>query len=88
MENALSKNTVDDAVKVKSIVSNLNNAKLIVITSDFHLKRVQLIFNIILENYDMEFVGVESNLEEEKLNSFVQHEQKAIKAILEDGLYY
>lgn len=88
LEFALSKNTVDDAVKTKSIISSLNNVRLTIITSDYHLDRVELIFNKILDKYDMKFVGVKSNLNKEKYDLLLQHEKKAIKTILENGLYY
>lgn len=88
LNSALSKNTVDDAVKIKPIVSNLSNVKLAVITSDYHLERVTLIFKEILKNYEITFVGVESNLDKEKLDSLLMHEKAAIESILKNGLYY
>ena len=88
LEIALSENTVDDAVKLKAIFSNPKNVKLIVITSDYHLERVRLIFIEILTNYEMSFVGVESNMASEKLRQLIEHENKAINSIRENGLYY
>ena len=88
LDLALSENTVDDAVKLKSILPDLRNIKLIVITSDYHLERVKLIFNEILTNYEMAFVGVESNMAAEKLHQLKEHENKAINSIRENGLYY
>lgn len=86
--NALSKNTVDDAVKVKAIVSGMKDLKLIVITSDYHLERVQLIFHEILDNFELEFIGVECHLDKDTHRILIEHEQEAIKAILANGLYY
>ncbi|WP_035479182.1 YdcF family protein [Gelidibacter mesophilus] len=88
LDFALSSNTVEDAVKAKAILSKLENIKLTIITSDYHLNRVKLIFNEILENYTMDFIGVESNLDKVAYNALVQHEEKAINAILQNGLYY
>lgn len=88
LDFALSENTVDDAVKIKPIISELEKIKLKIITSDYHLKRVKIIFNEILENYMMDFIGVESNLEPEEYNALVQHEKNAINAIEQNGLYY
>jgi len=88
LELALSSNTVDDAVKIKSILSHLNNIKLIIITSDYHKDRVALIFNEILSEYEMKFMGVKSNLDKEKYDHLIAHEKRAIAAILESGLYY
>ncbi|MFC2110119.1 YdcF family protein [Bacteroidota bacterium] len=88
LEAALSSNTVDDAVKIKPILSKLKNIKLTIVTSDYHIARVKLIFKEILKIYPMEFIGVESNLEQEEYNLLVRHEKKAIAAIQKNGLYY
>lgn len=88
LEFALSSNTVDDAVKLKPILSKFKHPKLTVITSDYHLKRVKLIFSEILEKYKITYVGVESNFNRDDLNALVKHEKNAIEAIVKNGLYY
>jgi len=88
LDFALSGNTVDDAVKIKPIISKLEKTKLTIITSDYHLNRVKIIFNKILENYTMDFIGVESNLDQEAYNALMQHEKNAINAIEQNGLYF
>jgi hypothetical protein len=88
LEFALSENTVDDAVKIKSILSEPKNIKLIIITSDYHVDRVKIIFKEILGEYAMEFVGVKSGFDEEKLLELMKHEDKAISRIKQNGLYY
>ena len=88
LDFALSGNTVDDAVKIKPIISKLKKIKLTIITSDYHLNRVKIIFNEILENYTMDFIGVDSNLEQEAYNALMLHEKKAINSIVQNGLYY
>jgi len=88
LEFALSGNTVDDAVKIKPIISKLEKSKLTIITSDYHLNRVKIIFNKILEHYTMDFIGVESSLDQEEYNALMQHEKNAINAIEQNGLYY
>lgn len=88
LDSALSGHTVDDAVKIKPILSELKNIELTIITSDYHLNRVKLIFNEILEGYIMNFVGVESSLDQEEYNALVLHENKAIDSIRLNGLYY
>lgn len=85
---ALSENTVDDAIKVKSIVSNLDNVELTVITSDFHVERAKLIFNEVLKEYEIEFLGVKSDLTEEELIKLTAHEHRAITSIRKNGLYF
>ena len=88
LEFALSKNTVDDAVKIKEIVSTLENIHLTIITSDYHLERVKLIFNEILKMYKIIFFGVKTNFEKDKLNTLIKHEKKAVEEIVKNGLYY
>ncbi|MEO9076147.1 MAG: YdcF family protein [Gelidibacter sp.] len=88
LDFALSGHTVEDAVKVKPIIAKLKDIKLTVITSDYHLERVKLIFNEILEGYIMNFVGVKSSLTEDEQNAAILHEKKAINSILLNGLYY
>lgn len=88
LEFALSENTVDDAIKIKSIVSSFNNVKLTVITSDYHIERVKLVFNEILGKYEINYRGVKSNLPLDKLLQLNEHENRAIKSIKQNGLYY
>jgi uncharacterized SAM-binding protein YcdF (DUF218 family) len=88
LEFALSTNTVEDAVKTRDIISTLENIRLKVVTSDYHLERVKLIFSEVLKNYKMKFIGVKSNFEEEEYNALLNHEKKAIKGIIKNGLYY
>ena len=88
LECALSENTVDDAVKIKAIVASLENIKLKIITSDYHLNRVELIFKEVLADYQMEFIGVPSNLNKELYDQLMRHEIRAIESIKKNGLYY
>ncbi len=88
LELALSQNTVDDAIRIKKIISNIAAPKLTIITSDFHKERVALIFQEILKGFDITLAGVKSNLENDHLQQLIKHEQEAIQSILRNGLYY
>jgi len=88
LDNALSANTVDDAVKIKSIISKLEHVNLKIITSDYHLQRVKLIFNKILNEFNLQYFGVKSPLEKADLEPLIDHEQKAIELIMKNGLYF
>ena len=88
LPSALSSNTVEDAVKIKSIISKLNNIKLNIISSDYHLKRVEYIFNEILKEYSKTYIGVTSNLDSKTLAVLNQHEKESLESILKKGLYY
>lgn len=88
LDFALSANTVDDAIKIKPIIEKIGVEHFTVITSDYHLERVKLIFNEILNTFNIEFIGVKSNFEKSVYSKLVAHEKKAIQAIKENGLYY
>ena len=87
-EPALSKHTVDDAVKLIPILTDFKNPSLTIITSDYHLERVELIFKDILKDYPLKFVGVASNLDKIEYDALVQHEKKSVQEIKKNGLYY
>lgn len=88
LDFALSKHTVDDAVKLIPILEPFKNPNVVVITSDYHLERVKLIFTEILKNYSLKFIGVTSNLSKLEYNDLVKHENKRVQAIKENGVYY
>lgn len=88
LEPALSGNTVEDAVMTKEILLSYNLDSLIVVTSDFHLERVKLIFDEVLSFITIEYRGVEHNLSHIEKEKFLAHEKKAIDGILNKGLYY
>ncbi|UZR99390.1 YdcF family protein [Chondrinema litorale] len=88
LEFALSKHTVDNAVKIKAILNEPKNTKLIIITSDYHGDRVKLIFNEILSDYEISYTCVKSNLDKAQFLALMQHEEKAINLIKQNGLYY
>lgn len=87
LDFALSSNSIDDAVKVKAVISEMESVKLIVITSDFHLERIRLVFQKILSEADLSFAGVTCEIERETLAGLIQHEKNAIASILKNGLY-
>ena len=85
---ALSKHTVDDAVKTLAILKAVEASKVTVITSDYHLERVQLIFQEILKDYDLKCIGVKSTLDKKAFDRLIQHEKKSVAGIKKRGLYY
>ena len=88
LEDALSSNTVDDAVKTKRIISKYGNPKLIVITSDFHMERVKLVFNEIFHRQNIDFMKSKNSLPKNQLLKIIEHETKSIDSIKKNGLYY
>jgi len=89
IELALSANTVEDAVKSKIILSRLDNPGITIITSDFHLERVKLIFNEVLKGFEFQFKAVHSDfLDSKEREKLVAHEQAGIRTIIQNGLYF
>ncbi|WP_263362717.1 YdcF family protein [Flavobacterium collinsii] len=88
LEPALSANTVEDAVLSKEIVLKHGLDSIVVITSDYHVERVKLIFDEILGFDAIEYAGVQHDIPDEEKEKLLAHEKKAISGILTKGLYY
>ncbi len=88
LPSANSANTVEDAVKSMGILKKMDFRNCTIITSNYHLDRVQLIFDKILTGIEKQYIGVEDGFSEKKLKLLQNHETKAIEGILKNGLYY
>lgn len=87
LELAFSGNTVEDALISKKILSLLEEPQITIITSDYHLERVKLIFGEVLKDFTFNCIGVRSEfLEPEERAKLVTHEQSAIHSIIQNGL--
>ncbi len=85
---ALSNNTVEDAVKTKEIITDKRGYNITIITSNYHLERVQLIFNEILKKVSINYIGVKNMMAKKDLDKAIKHEKNAIIKIKKNGLYY
>lgn len=85
---ANSSNTVQDATKSKEILLENDIKKVSIITTEYHLERIQLIFNEILSAFDKSYFAVPNNMSKKSLKKFETHEADAINEILKNGLYY
>ena len=85
---ANSSNTVQDATKSKEILLNGDYTKITIITTEYHLKRVQLIFDEILSDFEKKYLTSSNNMSIKSLQKFQKHESKAIEGILKNGLYF
>ena len=86
---ALSRYTEDDAIQAKPIVDKYRPHQVVVITSDFHMKRVKLIFSKHFAGYNLWFVEAQSTVDATVLAALKAHELEAIqrfKAENEDWL--
>lgn len=85
---APSSNTVQDATIAKEILLKNDINKITIITTEYHLKRVQLIFDEILSKFNKTYLPVPNNISKKSLKRFESHEVNAIDGILKNGLYY
>ncbi|MHA8086355.1 YdcF family protein [Aquirufa sp. Wall-65K1] len=85
---AISSNTVDDAVQSKKVLEEFSVHLLRIITSQYHVERVRLIFDEILSSYSKQFDGVEHLSFIPELEQLKVHEARAIHEIKKNGLYY
>ena len=85
---ALSNNTVEDAVKTKEIITDKRGYNITIITSNYHLERVQLIFNVILKKVTLNYLGVNNMILKGDLERAIIHEKNAIKVIKKNRLYW
>ena len=88
LDYALSSHTVDDAVKAKEVLEEIECGEITIITSDYHLERVKLVFDEILSGYKKNYVGVANYLPKETEHMLIEHEKESVKSIKENGLYY
>jgi uncharacterized SAM-binding protein YcdF (DUF218 family) len=89
MDIALSSNSVQDAVKSKQVLMNSGSDYSIkVITSDFHLERVKIIFESVLTGFEKNYFGVTHQMPIDERQKRIEHERKAINEIRKNGLYF
>lgn len=88
LEFAISSHTVEDAVMIKPIIARFKHLKINIITSDFHLARVKLIFKEIMKGIELHYIGVPSTISKETLKVRRLHEKKSIETIIKNGLYF
>jgi vancomycin permeability regulator SanA len=85
---ALSSNTVEDAVMSKSILKETDFKDLIIITSEYHVARVEFIFTEILKDFNLNFKAVIHHSIDDVLEPLIQHEKVAMDQLISNGLYY
>ena len=85
---ALSSNTVEDAVISLSILKQHEYKNLLILTSEYHLVRVEFIFSEILKDFYLNFKAVTHHSMDDLLEPLIQHENLAMEQLLSNGLYY
>ncbi len=78
VEVALSRHTVEDGLLSRPLAARYGAKRLIVVTSDFHLRRAKFIFDRLFPGYDLSYAAAPSQAEPEELDRLRQHEAQAL----------
>jgi uncharacterized SAM-binding protein YcdF (DUF218 family) len=80
-----SSNTIEDARWSKSVITRSGVKRVIVITSDFHVKRARYIFERELPGVEIVFSGCSTHLPVDELNALKNHEERALSKLIEES---
>jgi uncharacterized SAM-binding protein YcdF (DUF218 family) len=86
LEIAKSRNTVEDALLSKPIVEKSGVRSLIVVSSDFHMQRVEHIFTQVFDAYDLTFSGAKTEFSTDRLRALRKHEKKELERLRKKGI--
>ena len=81
LPHIISSNTKEDLQGLKETIINHPTDLLIIITSDFHVKRVQILYEMLVNYQNVIFIPANSHLKKEELLARIAHEEIAIKNI-------
>ncbi|MCA1809550.1 MAG: YdcF family protein [Kiritimatiellia bacterium] len=85
---ALSRNTVDDAWQARKIVEQYHCPALIVVSSDFHIPRVEFVFRSVFPDHALVFAAaayLESRPPEER-DRLIAHERRTLANLKKRGV--
>ncbi|WP_313514099.1 YdcF family protein [Sphingobacterium sp.] len=83
-----SKNTIEDFSLSRKAIEEIKPDLLIIITSEFHMERVQLISETLIPSINKFFVSVASSLMDSELKPLIEHEKIAVNFLKENGVKY
>jgi len=86
LEIVESRNTAEDAVLAKPIIEKHGVKSLVIVSSDFHMKRVKHIFKKVFQGFDLIFCGAKSNFSEQRHRVLKDHEEREMKKIKKTGI--
>lgn len=89
LPHLITSNTVDDFRKAMPVLEEVNPEVTYVVTSDFHVARAKMIFNIMTGDKDINkrttFVPAQSSHTLDDLKRLQEHENKAIKILINNN---
>lgn len=78
LEFAESKYTLEDALLAKKIVEHYAIKKLIIVSSDYHIQRVQYIFDRIFSGYILIYSSAVTNVSKKEMERLIQEESEKL----------
>ncbi|WP_157676744.1 YdcF family protein [Chryseobacterium sp. T16E-39] len=89
LPHLITSNTVDDFRKAIPILTEIDPEVIYVVTSDFHVARAKMIFNIVTQNKEINkktvFIYAQSSHASGELKRLEEHENKAIKVLINNN---
>ncbi|MBK1896408.1 YdcF family protein [Chryseobacterium paridis] len=89
LPHLITSNTVDDFRKAIPVLVEVNPEVIYIVTSDFHVARAKMIFNIITQDKDISkkvvFIYAKSSHASGELKRLEEHENKAIKILINNN---
>lgn len=79
LPHIMSSNTYEDIQGLKNVIGSISTDLLIVITSDFHVKRARMLYEMFISHENVLFIPAISKLGADELCNRVAHEEKAIQ---------
>jgi|SRR3990167_6856023 len=86
LEFAESRYTVEDALLSKPIVEHYGIERIVVVTSDFHMKRARYIFERVFDGFELEFSEAKTNFSPEEYQKLNAHEKKELERLKKEGI--
>jgi uncharacterized SAM-binding protein YcdF (DUF218 family) len=79
-------NTLEDALLSKPIIAKYGVRSLIIVSSDFHMKRVKYVFKRIFKDFDLTFSGTKTSFTKEQYRALRSNEKRKLKSMKENGI--
>lgn len=77
----VSSNTKEDILALNNVINYTSTDLIIIITSDFHIKRVQMLYEMLIHYDNVVFIPAISSIEKKELQRRTLHEVQAINLL-------
>ncbi|WP_420627425.1 YdcF family protein [Candidatus Leptofilum sp.] len=76
-----SSNTVEDAICAKKVANEVKASQIIVISSEFHMRRVKYIFSRVFQGTNIDFLPAPNQVDEATLDKLQKHEVQSLQKL-------